>query len=120
MEGDTLRGIVCRSDLPRGMLVGKESTHPSDRDRAIRMILLEEIRDQPWRTISGNNLGRKWFLCGTKSAPRCSRERSGRGARRGPHDDRAAQDPGTHDLADQHEMRRRLTAEVDAATALAG
>jgi hypothetical protein len=56
MEDDELRGIVCRSDLLRGMLASKEKGRPSDSDRAIRLALLDEIRDQPWRTIAGNNV----------------------------------------------------------------
>jgi CBS domain-containing protein len=56
MEGDALHGIVCRSDLLRGMLASKEKSRPSDSDRGIRLALLEEIRDQPWRTVAGNNV----------------------------------------------------------------
>jgi len=56
MENGRLQGIVCRSDLLRGMLASKEKAAPSDTDRSIRAMLLEELRDQPWRSIAGNNI----------------------------------------------------------------
>lgn len=56
MEGGELRGILCRSDLLRGMLAGRENAATTESDRAIRTMLLAELRDQPWRTIPGNNI----------------------------------------------------------------
>jgi CBS domain-containing protein len=56
MEGDELRGIVCRSDLLRGMLASKEGAPASEGDRSIRAMLLDELRAQPWRTVPGNNI----------------------------------------------------------------
>jgi CBS domain-containing protein len=51
-----LQGIVCRSDLLRGLLASKEKAVASEGDRAIRALLLEELRDQPWRGIAGSNI----------------------------------------------------------------
>ncbi len=56
MEGEKVRGIVCRSDLLRGMLASREKSKTSDSDRSIRTMLLEELRNQPWRSIAGNNI----------------------------------------------------------------
>jgi CBS domain-containing protein len=56
MEDGQLRGIVCRSDLLRGMLASRAKAEVSDSDRKIREQLLEELRDQPWRSITGNNI----------------------------------------------------------------
>ncbi|HEX9904907.1 MAG TPA: CBS domain-containing protein [Propylenella sp.] len=56
MEGGELRGVVCRSDLLRGMLASRERAAASESDRAIRTMLLEEVRDQPWRSVTDNNI----------------------------------------------------------------
>jgi CBS-domain-containing membrane protein len=56
MEGSELKGVVCRSDLLRGMLVGREKAGATESDRAIRTLLLDELRDQPWRSIAGNSV----------------------------------------------------------------
>jgi CBS domain-containing protein len=56
MDGKKLHGVVCRSDLLRGMLASREKATASDSDRAIRAMLMEELRDQPWRSIAGNSI----------------------------------------------------------------
>jgi CBS domain-containing protein len=56
VEDGELLGIVCRSDLLRGMLASREKAATSEDDRAIRAMLLDELREQPWCTIAGNNI----------------------------------------------------------------
>ena len=56
MEADKLTGIVCRSDLLRGLLASREAAAASDSDRAIRAMLLEELHGQYWPTIAGNKI----------------------------------------------------------------
>ena len=56
MDGDQMRGIVCRSDLLRGMLASRDQATAGESDRAIRAMLLGELREQPWSSVSGNNI----------------------------------------------------------------
>lgn len=55
-EEGKLRGIICRSDLLRAMLAQRESMKVSEADRAIRTTLLQRLRDQPWRSITEDNV----------------------------------------------------------------
>ncbi|RPH76383.1 MAG: CBS domain-containing protein, partial [Nitrospiraceae bacterium] len=56
IDDGKLRGIVCRSDLLRGMLASRSKAKTSEEDQAIRAMLLKELEAQPWRSIAGNKI----------------------------------------------------------------
>jgi CBS domain-containing protein len=56
MEEDRLVGIVTRSDILKGLLAGREEAARGDSDRAIRSLLLDELRRQSWLTLSPRNV----------------------------------------------------------------
>jgi CBS domain-containing protein len=73
MEGKAVRGVICRSDLLRGLLSAREAATATETDRGIRAMLLDEIRDQPWRTLADRDIAVKNGTV-TFAGPRTSEE----------------------------------------------
>lgn len=56
VEGDRLVGIISRSDLVRALVSAPPGMPATEADHAIRRVLIEKLRDQPWATIQDSNV----------------------------------------------------------------